>query len=963
MSTMAANRDERFLMRQRGAGTRDINLTFDLQLPGVPTISRSPMRPPKPGRSQPDLPNLKATRQTPKLKKATPRLVAKRTLATANNATPRTAVRGDNVERPAISKHSSVSEAPQQVSQGISAQKRKIDLNLAEGTTEDPELPPTKRRKKRKSIGQNSTRKKARAPPLAKKTIQDSKQSNKTKEVEEVPPEPMELVPEKNPQASEIPSDSKTMQHPAQALGVAQVTKEPKRRKRKSIGQIQKPKKTPKLAGQATVHARSDDVEQQQIPIVADASVEERSQTVEKPKPQRCKPNAVTESSKRRKSPMQRMPSPHFATHIPDVLRGELIPDRCIGNIVAAEQPKRRGRKPNATVKDKIDNPKEVSNLPMAVLDIQGQEGEPPQLGEAVPEADEASAVLKQTRKKRKPIGQIQKLRKKTATRPLRAIDPNLNFVSDEIAMDRRTATAISPPIPQGRSLSDNPQLSSPNKEKAQVFPEYQFFVQAPAPNKRDRPKKAQAAPLEHSTEFAPAQIEPEHEAPMPAPATKKRGRPKKAETAPQEHLSVEPAQRELGSGILPPALTTKKRGQPRKAQSDPQAAEIAEIERMHPEAEPAKEPERRRGPMQRLASANETTPFEASQPVNRDAVPTQPRRRRAKNVSRLNVQENGREAMPEVQDAPSAELELRVLSPAPVKKRGRPKKQVADPLLAEDAARKNPTSQLRKPKHQSRVAPPKLPPATGPRSRAKPFTALPVQDDVDEDPLSECTPLQLTHKAKVNPIKLRTQLHPQVTSHPSYKPEVTVSDHSDLNEAPVLKVTKRRAEALNKQLIPREQEDGVVAHPLARQSQGSPGLESANSSPGLQHQHNRAADLDSHIEQSLLEENALKADLEELQAQRAQEIEEQKERDLTMQLERLSASVKKKQADNDPHKVHQDEPILGVKKKAKGLENLFRTVSGTRKGSGGDIDPDLQGILDQVKGVGRGGGGIMKIF
>lgn len=950
-------------MRQRGAGTRDINLTFDLQLPGVPAVSRSPLRPQKSGRSQPDLPNLKATRQTPKFKKAIPKLVAKRTPATANNATPRTAVHGDNVERPETSKHNSVSEAPQQVSQGISAQKRKIDLNLAEGTTEDPELPPMKKRKKRKSIGQNSIRKKARAPPLAKKTIQESKKSNKTKEVEEVPPEPMELVPEKIPQASEIPSDSKTMQHPAEALEVAQVTKEPKRRKRKSIGQIQKPKKTPKLARQAMVHARPDDVVQQQIPVVANASVEERSQTVEKPKPQRRKRNAVTESSKRRKPPMQRMSSPQSATHISDVLRGEPIPDRSIGNIVAAEQPKKRGRKPNATVKDTTDNPKEVSNMPMAFLEIQGPEGEPPQLGEVVPKADEASTVLKQTRKKRKPIGQIQKLRKKTGTRALRAIDPDLNLVSDEMAKNRRTATAISPPIPQGRSLSENPQLLSPKEEQAQVVPEHELFVPAPAPNKRGRPKKAQAAPLEHSTEIAPAQIEPEHEVPMPAPATKKRGRPKKAETAPQEHPTIEPAQREPGSWTPPPALTTKKRGQPKKAQTASQAAEIAEIERMHDEAEPAKAPEKRRGPMQRMASANQTTPFEASQPVNRDVVPAQPRRRRAKNVCKSNVQENGREALPEVQDAPSAEPEHRVLSPAPVKKRGRPKKQASNPLVAEDAARKNPTSQLRTTKHQSSVAPPKLSPALVPRSRAQPFTALPVQDDVDEDPLSECTPLQLTDKAKDKLGKSRTQLHPQVTSNPSNKHEVTVSDHSDLNEAPVLKVTKRRAKALHKEPVPREQEKEVAAHPLARQAQGSLGLGSANSSSGLQHQHNRTADLESHIEQSLLEENALKADLEELQAQRAQEIAEQKERDLNVQLERLSASVKKKHANNDPHKVHQDEPILGVKKKARGLKNLFRTGSGTRKGSGGDIDPDLQGILDQVKGVGRGGGGIMKIF
>lgn len=50
-------------------------------------------------------------------------------------------------------------------------------------------------------------------------------------------------------------------------------------------------------------------------------------------------------------------------------------------------------------------------------------------------------------------------------------------------------------------------------------------------------------------------------------------------------------------------------------------------------------------------------------------------------------------------------------------------------------------------------------------------------------------------------------------------------------------------------------------------------------------------------------------------------------------------------------------ENVLGVKKKAKLPKNLFRAVSATRRVMGGeDIDPDLQGMLDQVKGVGGRG-------
>ncbi len=972
-------------MRQRGAGTRDINLTFDLQLPGVPTISRSPLRPQKSARSQSEIPNLKATRQTPKSKKAISKLVSKRTPATANNATPRTAVR--NVERPDTSKQKRVLE-PQHVSHAVSAQKRKVDLYLPGGTTEGADLPPTKRRKKRKSIGQYPLRRKSTGAPPPKKPVQGSKKRDQTKKVEEVPSESMELVPENISQASEIPSENKTMQIPMKAFEVAEMTNGPKRRKRKCNGQVQRPKKTPKLAGQAMVHARADDVEQQLIPAVADASLVERPQTSEIPKPQRRTRKTLMETSTRHKSPMHRMPSPQSVTRTSDAVRREPTPDRSIGNNVAAVQPKKRGRKPNATVKDTTNNPKEVTSLPVAVLEILKPEGEPPLLGEVEPKADEASTVLKKTRKKRKPIGQTQKVKKKPASQPLRAIDSKLTLVSDEAAKNRRTAAAESPPISQHKPHPESPQELSPELDQAQVVPDHKSSVPAPAPNKRGRPKKAQAAPLTHPAKTASAEIKPEHEVSMPAVAAKKRGRPKQADAAPQEQpTAIEPAQRELANEKLPSAPTARLRGRSKKAQT-PQAAENPEIERKHDEAEPAKATPKRRGPKQRMPPANETMPLEICQPVNQDAVLAQPRSRAAKNASKLAVQENGREALPEVPevpDAPDAEPEHRVLSPAPVKKRGRPKKQAATPLVAENAARKNPASQLRTCRYQSSVALPKRAPANVSRSRARHSTALPVQDDVDEDPLSECTPLQLKHEAKTNPVKSRIHLVPKETSLPSLKPEITVNDHSDLHEeAPALKLTKRRAKALAKESAgPREQETEVAApHPLARPSQqqpGTPSLESQDSSPPpLQHhdhhQHRRTADLESHIEQSLLEENALKADLRELQAQRALEIVEQEERDRDVYLERLSAGVttKKKQqqqADDDPqHQVHQEEPVLlGVKKKkknARGMENLFRTVSGARKGSGGgDIDPDLQGILDQVKGVARGSGGIMKIF
>ena len=44
-----------------------------------------------------------------------------------------------------------------------------------------------------------------------------------------------------------------------------------------------------------------------------------------------------------------------------------------------------------------------------------------------------------------------------------------------------------------------------------------------------------------------------------------------------------------------------------------------------------------------------------------------------------------------------------------------------------------------------------------------------------------------------------------------------------------------------------------------------------------------------------------------------------------------------------------------------KGLEKLFKKIS--RKKEGGNIDPDLQNILNEVKGLSAKGEGVVKVF
>ncbi|KAL8910667.1 MAG: hypothetical protein Q9171_004042 [Xanthocarpia ochracea] len=897
---MAASRDERFLMRQRGAGTRDINLTFDLQLP--PILS-SPLKSHRSGGSvkllQSAILSPRVTYKTPSRTGAIQKPASKHTPETAKRATHQIVVDGELDRRFELPKNATAPDISPRDSERVPTKKRKNGPNTLEGVAEAAEMPPVKRRRRRKSIAQGSIRKRPRAPALAKEIDQSSKGSIKPIRDEVVPSEVTQPATETTDKASDIPSEPELVRDTVEDLNVAQKAKQPKRRKRKSIGQ-QRPKKKPKLKDESAVQAELDDIDQQLVPVVANDAIGNGLQIVEKPKPQRRKRNAITETSNRREQPSRVVPLPPTVALKLKFSSVEPTPDRADSNNVAADQPKKRGRKPRTVVSGAAETSKKVLSRPSTVPGVQASQDEPPPLRtELEPQADKASTVPKQRRKKRKSICQRPIYRKRPATKPRGGPDLDLNLADGKTAKTRRAAAAISSSNPLSRSFPEKSQLLPTQVESTQLEPEHDDAVQAPAPKKRGRPRKVHAAP---------------------------------------------------------------------------QAAEIAKTREKEVNTKGAEGPEKRKEPRPKIARANETTPSKASQPTNDKIVPAQPPRGRTKKITEEVAQDNSTEALPEISYAPITEPGHRLPSPVLVKKRGRPKKQVANAPVAEKAPRENSTSQLRRTKTRSEDAPSEVPPDVIPSLQTKPLTALTLPDveDVDQDPLSECTPLQPPHQLKFKPVKPRTQIRPQVTSHPPNKHENTVSDRSDLNEPPVLKVTKRRAKALDKESAPPMKHKVLTTHALTRQSQGIPDLELPSYSP-LQHQENRT-DFESHIQQSSSEENALptdQEDQEELQVQRAQEIAEQKERDLNVQLERLSASVKKRKQQqqafasnkNDSLNISHDKATLGVKKKARGLENLFRTVSGTKKRNGGEIDPDLQGILDQVKGVGRRDGCVMKIF
>ncbi|KAL8948069.1 MAG: hypothetical protein Q9222_005709 [Ikaeria aurantiellina] len=138
----------------------------------------------------------------------------------------------------------------------------------------------------------------------------------------------------------------------------------------------------------------------------------------------------------------------------------------------------------------------------------------------------------------------------------------------------------------------------------------------------------------------------------------------------------------------------------------------------------------------------------------------------------------------------------------------------------------------------------------------------------------------------------------------------------------------------------------------------------------------NNVEDLDSHIRSSRDEESLHRHDLEELRRQQMLEMQEQRDRDLQSRLDGLRDSVRKRRVqqqeqaevrDGPPDHGHSNlngvaDTLAPVRKRGNRVldKPLFRSVSGTStegKRGKGDIDPDLQGMLDRVKGLeGRDG-------
>ncbi|MCJ1430112.1 hypothetical protein MMC29_008027 [Sticta canariensis] len=287
---MAANRQERELMRQRGAGTRQIkDLEFQLILPGQPTAQKEPSSPPKSGRS----------RRTPQTRKILGPRSSTRKPATARKKRAGKPLSSDipiiegqqGVQGALHTRSNQKGKATKKRNIGVKKTKEVTDSNghrlavderpvtiheelgdfsQANETTSQPEVLHAhgKKRKKRKSIGQNS-RKKPRLQNVDRKPAGSTQppaealrpvnyqpedradlQGGEIKEQSQSSAEMLAIEQKKLPRGSTHDLGAGEVQKLTVDLSKSAAERKPRRKKRKCIGQ-QRPRRKVTAVGTA----------------------------------------------------------------------------------------------------------------------------------------------------------------------------------------------------------------------------------------------------------------------------------------------------------------------------------------------------------------------------------------------------------------------------------------------------------------------------------------------------------------------------------------------------------------------------------------------------------------------------------------------------------------------------------------------------------------------------------------
>ncbi|CAD6577564.1 MAG: hypothetical protein ASARMPRED_008322 [Alectoria sarmentosa] len=574
------DRGERQLMRQRGAGTRQVkNIGFDLVIPGQENAVAEPLQPIKSGRSrktpQPELPPQRSSRRTPRPEKTQLQRISGKTPATGV-----TKKRGRPAKKSTIdqSEDLSTSRIAQADADGITTKKRKpskgqkqrgdsvvstapeVQGDVVGATGSTLNIAPStgvKRRKKRKSIGQQSTsrakaaksrsplkparqpRKRVPKPDLAEPTGVTELDGSLTKGVQEgtlVDAVPLDINESAGlPQVTE-PLDSRNENVEPSAEELQQeTTQKPKKRKRVPVEEL--PKKRVKSSSTKSKRAPKalktqeeiipagdalDAVQSMEEPAEVDAAFlvnmnEEQEAAPEVAEPRKAKPR------KRKRVTVGQQPKKRAK----------------VGTIQAIRRPKAQEESSAAGAPEASQNTGKLAEVEVDSMSHVAQQQE------AIAEKAEPQ-TQKPKRKKRKSIGQ-QKPKKKSVDLTKQAKTAGKAVASGRLAT--RFERNTKPTAKRGRPKAKTP-LEEPQVESLGRIPEEDRISQPPEPGlkskpiaRRGRPKDktvpedAVDEPDEAALRHAPAEEE-EPQAPV-LPEKKKRGRPRKADAAqPTSHTT-----------------------------------------------------------------------------------------------------------------------------------------------------------------------------------------------------------------------------------------------------------------------------------------------------------------------------------------------------------------------------------------------------------------------------------------
>ncbi|KAI4136249.1 MAG: hypothetical protein LQ341_005751, partial [Variospora aurantia] len=700
------DREERFLERQRGAGARDINLAFDLELPGIPRVLKTPLKPQKSGRSrktpQQEVESSRCIRKTPQSTKTLPTLSLRRTPATTRQRATKAKVTVEACSDIDDATKTQVIKSAQDVGGALPTHKRKALDDIPE--TES--ITPPKKKRKRKSIGQQSLKKKPRAPLRSKDTMtlpnpilpaQEPELKNPRvtqKQLEEAPKEASALVADK--------------QNPAE-VGKEQTTSGPQRRTQKPVAPALKLKKKP-VATQLDVREkeRGQQAAMQEPPKVESQSESMPLEKDAKPKSRKRKRKATVQSpSKRRKPTLKQLPLVmNSAANDPVVTspeeRLEPVPPP------ADIEPKssKRGRKPRLVANSAMKLPEilvdpvpEFLGPKATAADCSGSETKGNQI------TDNAVTPKRKGRKTRS-IGFTQKPRKKDDSKRAAKVHQeteNTQLGTEEAYLPSKATT---PPIADDKD-GENKVAASPGViEAVGVISMPDKLQSAEVPKKRGRPKK-HAAPT-GGTEKSTIESLPDE--PQQINGTQKRGELRK----PAAHLGG-------GDCLIPvaqpdelqPKDVLKKRGRPKKPTSACKEVSIVIHVSVPPKPQTVEAPKKRGRPKKVTQADNAAKPIDVNRTDSKDVRVDEPLVQPSPSTKA--VIDASTDPPPFVPGAyaPTALVQPSQQSLSTVRKGGRPKKQAIDPAIADAAPKEAFISQQqasklnrRDPKNRVPVAP-----------------------------------------------------------------------------------------------------------------------------------------------------------------------------------------------------------------------------------------------------------------